>query len=453
MKSELGPLLSNSNKLDWRLEKADAQTIVIYQLNAGKAAVDKLRERLSASPRPHTLVLNRDPGVELGVPTLVLSANEWDEALALACDYFFPLPPKLKLLAVTGTNGKSTTVDLVLQLADQAGLKGFSIGTLGVRSAGHTLEEFGLTTPGPIQLRKILYDYGATSDFCVMETSSHAIEQGRIRGLRFQAAAWTSFSQDHLDYHHTMENYFAAKCGLLRYLAPGGALYVPVSQKKLLADLRPHSNVRATKAFSDEIKKELPAFFGASFNVDNLECAAALLTELGAAVDEVNWPKLVPPPGRFNVTSWDERLAIVDFAHTPDALENICRAIRQSYPGKKLTVLFGCGGDRDRTKRPLMGQAVARWADAIILTSDNPRSENPERIIQDIADGIRAFSSLTTEVDRPKALAEALGSLGKNEILLVAGKGHEDYIHIGQVKIPYSDQGVIDKFLEGMPHD
>lgn len=452
MKNEFLAALKAATKLEWRLEKSGPDTIVFYQLSAGQEPLQRLVERLAKVTKPMLLVLSRRPETQLNVPHLVMSGDEWTEGLITACDRFFPLPAHLSLLAVTGTNGKSTTVDLTLQLAAQVGLKGFSIGTLGVRAEGKTHEEFGLTTPGPIQLRQLLHAYGQSRSFCVMETSSHAIDQGRIAGLGFAAAAWTSFSQDHLDYHKTMENYFQAKSQILKFLRPGARLFVPHTQTELLHRLASSPQLSPTRVFAAEIRKLLPPFFGAVFNLENLACARELITTIGADESKFDWSRLTPPPGRFHVTAWNQRMAIVDFAHTPDALENICRAIRQSYPRQRLIVLFGCGGDRDRTKRPLMGQAVAKWADQIILTSDNPRSEDPDRIIQDIEDGIKGFSPLIKDSQRPRALQAALSKLQENEILLVAGKGHEDYIQIGQQKLPYSDQGEIDRFLEGNRH-
>jgi UDP-N-acetylmuramoyl-L-alanyl-D-glutamate--2,6-diaminopimelate ligase len=397
-------------------------------------------------------MLNQAPGAEIGVPYLVVNSGQWMKAQALACDSFFPLPKSLRLLAVTGTNGKTTTADLALQLGEQSGLKGMSIGTLGVRSQGKTQEEFGLTTPGYIQLRSILNNYGSDKDFCVMEASSHAIAQDRIHGLHFQAAAWTSFSQDHLDYHGTMEKYLEAKMKIVDYLNASADLFIPHRQKELAQKLMALKQLKPTEEIDPVIKKRLPPFFSAQFNLENLECAIHLIRSLNIELDKARWSELLPPPGRFFVQEWQGRMAVVDFAHTPDALDNICRSIRMSFPGRKLVVLFGCGGDRDRTKRPLMGQAAARWADKIVLTSDNPRSEDPQQIIEDIAHGIKNFSGLVIEAERPLAAQKALTELGPGEILLMAGKGHEDYIQIGQKKIPYSDSGEIEKFIRGNAH-
>ena len=436
-------LLKDIKQLDWRLESATHEQIVAYQLAAGESALLKLKERLQKK-KPGILLLSRDPGEELGCPVWIAKSEAWPKILDHLCHHFFPVPTELRMLAVTGTNGKTTTVDLVLQLGEAAGLRGFSIGTLGVRRAGQTLEEFGLTTPGQIQLRQLLSHYGADADFVVMEASSHALEQERVFGLRFEAAAWTSFTQDHLDYHGTMEAYFKSKEKIFDYIKPSGFVFAPAGQEELVQKLSSHKNFRAIVGFTEEQRRSLPVFFRARFNEENLSTAIALIGRLGVDTARLDFSTLLPPPGRFYIREWDGRTAIVDFAHTPDALENILRAVKDAFPSHHLIGLFGCGGDRDRTKRPLMGQAAAQFCDEIIVTSDNPRTENPEQIIQDIVRGIRSSASLVIEVDRPTAVRSALAKLRPNDVLVMAGKGHEDYILKGTTKVPYSDIAELD---------
>jgi UDP-N-acetylmuramoyl-L-alanyl-D-glutamate--2,6-diaminopimelate ligase len=435
--------LKKFTQLDWRLEEATAQTVVAYQLAADAVAQKKLQERL-AKNKPGLLILSRAPSFEVSCPYWVVKECQWSRLLHLVCEKFFPINRKTKLLAITGTNGKTTTADLVLQLGEMAGLVGFSIGTLGVRQKGKTLEEFGLTTPGQIQLRKILFQYGAKADFAVMEASSHALDQDRVHGLQFAGAAWTNFTQDHLDYHRSMEEYFHAKEKLVHYLAPGAKLFVPEKQSELVKKLSAQSVLQTLSPIT--VTQDYPAFLYSSFNQENLACALALAGCIVPNVNKLNLTKLLPPPGRFYVRQWQGRVAIVDFAHTPDALENILTAIRSSYPGCKLITLFGCGGDRDRSKRPLMAQAVDQFSDELIVTSDNPRTENPEQIIQDIVKGIK-LHPYTIEVERPVAVRTALAALQSGDVLLMAGKGHEDYILKGTVKIPYSDIEELDRFV------
>jgi UDP-N-acetylmuramoyl-L-alanyl-D-glutamate--2,6-diaminopimelate ligase len=439
-------LLKEIKQLDWRLENSTSEQIVAYQLAQGETALSKLKERLQKN-KPGILLLNRDPGEELGCPLWIAKPGVWPKILDYLCHQFFPLPAGLRLLAVTGTNGKTTTADLVLQLGEAAGLRGFSIGTLGVRRKGETLEEFGLTTPGQIQLRQLLSHYGNKSDFAVVEASSHALDQERVYGLLFEAAAWTSFTQDHLDYHASMDEYFKAKEKIFNYIKPNGLVFAPAGQVELTQRLSSKNNFRVVPGFSTEQQKILPVFFRARFNEENLSSALALVGQLGVDTSKVAFAKLLPPPGRFYIREWDGRTAIVDFAHTPDALENILSAVKEAFPQHHLIGLFGCGGDRDRTKRPLMGQAVAKFCNEVVVTSDNPRTENPEQIIQDIVKGIGSAASLVIEVDRPTAVRSVLAKLRAGDVLVMAGKGHEDYILKGTTKVPYSDIAELDGYI------
>lgn len=439
--------LDGARAVGWRLESAGFDEIIFYHLAEGDIAEEKLVERIPSDFRGK-LVLSRPPKIALDIPYYVVAEKHWMEGQRLACDMFHPMPTHLRLLAVTGTNGKTTTADLCLQLGEQAGLVGFSVGTLGVRSNGHSREDFAMTTPGYIQLRQIIAHYGAKSDFAVLEVSSHALAQDRVHGLVFAAAAWTNLTQDHLDYHGSMEKYEEAKMKIFEHLAPGAHLYTPSSQPWLVKKLSEKKSHKVTASLPQWVTEKLPTFFGTRFNRENLECAVELVRTLKVDEKSFHWSDLCPPPGRFYLREWANRKAVVDFAHTPDALENICRALKESFPKASLIVLFGCGGDRDKGKRPLMGAAVSRHADRIVLTSDNPRHEDPMAIIRDILPGIKSSVPHTIEPDRHKAVRQALDALQANEVLLMAGKGHEDYIQIGAVKHPYSDIEELDDFVK-----
>jgi len=191
---------------------------------------------------------------------------------------------------------------------------------------------------------------------------------------------------------------------------------------------------------------DLPLFFKTQFNKNNLEVAMAIIGNLYSHEVLKDFNKLIPPDGRFYIQGFKSNYIIVDFAHTPDALENICQGIRETFPNHSLKVLFGCGGDRDRSKRSKMAQVVARFADEIYVTSDNPRSEKPEQIIADIVIGLEG-KDFNTIVERPLAVQRAFSELKSNEVLLLAGKGHEDYILINGVKHPYSDIKQVDEFI------
>ena len=440
-----GLQLEDFKRLDWRLQKADNSTIIFYSLSETFEAENKLHKLLE-TVNLGLLLLNRLPTQKPSVAYVVIASEDWTPLQKEICDYFFPFPDGVKLIGVTGTNGKTTTTDLVLQIGGLLGKKCFSIGTLGVRGHDGTIEEFGMTTPGFIQLRKIFYDYGKNKDFVVMEVTSHALDQKRVFGLRFDACAWMNFTQDHLDYHKTMEDYFHAKEKIFEYLRPGVFVHVPSSQDELLKKLSHHLNIKRISL--DKIKNAIvPEAFKAIFNQENLSVALSLIEELYGLFPISQLEKITPPPGRFYVKRSNDRIAVVDSAHTPDALDNICSAVKKTYPDYKLIVLFGCGGDRDRSKRPIMAEVVCRYADEVYLTSDNPRTESPLSIIRDIIPGMGQSIPYKVIEDRTEAMHLALKSLGPKTVLLAAGKGHENYIIVGQTKYPYSDIALVEECL------
>lgn len=275
-----------------------------------------------------------------------------------------------------------------------------------------------------------------------MEASSHALMQQRMFGIVFDGAGWTSFSQDHLEYHKTMDAYFEAKSLIYKHMRESGKLFVPKSQNDLYEKLKLFPQTE--KAYT--LPENLPLFFSTQFNRDNLEVAHAIVESVFDTVLSVDYKKLSSPDGRFYIREFKSNYLVVDFAHTPDALLNICKGIRKSFPGYKLKVLFGCGGDRDRTKRPLMGAVVDELADVAYVTSDNPRSEEPAQIIEDV---LKGFTRIIPRkiVDRREAVKIAFSELKEKEVLLFAGKGHEDYILINGIKHPYSDIREVDEFV------
>jgi UDP-N-acetylmuramoyl-L-alanyl-D-glutamate--2,6-diaminopimelate ligase len=430
--------------LHWRSQDSNKNSLLFYKVGNKLSDEAVFHQRISNASYAH-LIINRTIQ-PMPVNCSVVNENEWPQLQKDCLDLIYPLP-SLRLIGITGTNGKTTTADLVLQLGHQVGKKGISIGTLGVRELGKTIVDFGLTSPPLIDLRKYLYQYGQDKDFCVMEASSHALEQQRLYGIQFDCAGWLSFSQDHLDYHKTMENYFSAKKLIFQHLKKNAVVFLPSEQKELIKKLS-----KEAISLAGGISADLPLFFQTQFNQNNLEVAAGIINFLFKSELHFDYQKLNPPDGRFYIKSYRSNYIVIDFAHTPDALENICKGIRKAFPHHQLKVLFGCGGDRDRTKRALMGEIADKYADDIYVTSDNPRSEDPAQIIQDI---IHGFIKNTPKViiDRPAAVKRAFESLNENEILLLAGKGHEDYILINGIKYPYSDIGEIEKLLKGKLHD
>jgi UDP-N-acetylmuramoyl-L-alanyl-D-glutamate--2,6-diaminopimelate ligase len=426
--------------IHWEAEKSDDHSVLFYKIGLGIDHENKFRERISKA-KFAWLIVNR-PIENLPHCSQIIVELHWPEIQQKIMDVLYPIP-HLKMIGITGTNGKTTTTDLILQLGHQIGKCGLSIGTLGVRTYGKTIEDFGLTSPSFIDLRKYLNKFGQDKDFCVMEVSSHALVQERFFGLTFDAAGWLSFSQDHLDYHKTLDEYFKSKCLILNYLKSDAFLFVPAEQEKLYQDVSQVSQ-KVKKALMTDL--ELPLFFKTQFNKNNLEVALTVIEVVFGQKLSIDLNKLNPPDGRFYIKKFKDSFIVVDFAHTPDALENISQGLKSAFPGFKLKVLFGCGGDRDRTKRPLMGQIVDKYADEIYVTSDNPRSENPEQIIEDIIKGIKN-KSYKKIINRPEAVKIAFSELESNQVLLLAGKGHENYILINGVKHPYSDIEEVEAFI------
>lgn len=426
--------------IHWTTQESDKDSILFYKIGKDEKAQKLFTERIDKA-QYGWLVINEDhPSRPMN--SSVIAEQKWPEIQKQILDILYP-QPDLKLIALTGTNGKTTTAELVLQLGELCGKKGFSIGTLGVRENLRTVLDFGLTSPSLIDLRKFFNRYGKNKDFCVLEASSHALIQHRLYGLKFDMGGWLSFSQDHLDYHQTMEEYFAAKALLFDYLKEGAKVYLPEAQSELFNKL---SKVTSRVAQAKTIEGKLPLFFSTDFNRNNLEVAVAIIEKTFNLSIPPVFDKIIPPDGRFYIKPYRSNYIIVDFAHTPDALDNICQGIRASFPHHKLKVLFGCGGDRDRKKRPLMGKIAETWGSEIYVTSDNPRSEDPVQIIDDIVAGMSS-GHIQKIVERPKAVETAFSELTENEILLLAGKGHEGYILKNGVKHPYSDIEEVEKFL------
>lgn len=426
--------------IHWKTQDSTTDSILFYKILPDEKAQKLFVDRI-ASAKFGWLIVNVDHPSR-PINSSVVAEEKWPEVQKEILDNLYPLPP-LKIFALTGTNGKTTTADLVLQLGELCGKKGMSVGTLGVRSNHKTILDFGLTSPSLIDLRKYLNIYGKDKDFCVLEASSHALMQNRLFGLTFDMAGWLSFSQDHLDYHKTMEEYFAAKALISNYVKDGGKIFVPSSQSDLFNKI---SAVTSKVQKARVIEQTLPLFFSTNFNRNNLEVALDMVENgLNIVVPDI-FHKIIPPDGRFYIKPYKTNYIVVDFAHTPDALDNICQGIRAAFPKHRLKVLFGCGGDRDRTKRPQMGKIAETWGNEIYVTSDNPRSEDPDQIIDDIVQGMSS-KMIYKITERPLAVQTAFSELKENEILLLAGKGHEDYILIKGVKHPYSDIGEVEKFL------
>jgi UDP-N-acetylmuramoyl-L-alanyl-D-glutamate--2,6-diaminopimelate ligase len=442
------------NSITTNLQKATKHDIVFYKLLGNEKAKENFFNRLS-KVNPGLIVMNT--GAEFIKQDNVIFVDE-DQFLLIQkilCDEFYPNKNKLKLIGVTGTNGKTTTVNLAMQISTMLSHPAISVGTIGVFDVnGQVGEDLESTTPSYVELRKLIYNLQDKYHAMFMEVSSHALDQNRLFDLKLDQAAWTSFSQDHLDYHKSMDEYFQAKLKIERkYLKETAKLLLPKAETEMNGKIQtdsPNTRFKVVPTLKELNISNYPLFYHSSYNQSNAELAIALNVELwGESLKEFDLNKIQTPKGRFSVVEIGETsMAIIDYAHTPDALLNIGKAIKEAFPKHKIIVAFGCGGNRDKTKRPLMGKAVSSFADRIMVTSDNPRDEAPEDIIVDIIPGITI--GYEAMVDRKKAIITCLDDMEEGEILLIAGKGHEEYQEIKGVKHPFSDFEIVLEYKKEM---
>lgn len=418
-----------------------------------------------AARRGAAAAIVEDPA-RSSVPAIVIRDSRRAAGIAAAAAYGHPARV-LQLVAVTGTNGKTTTVGMIRHLLHEDAAPAASIGTLGVLtgSRGDVLPGGrGLTTPGPVELQRLLralVDAGVTR--VAMEVSSHSLDQRRVQGVTFVSAVFTNLTHEHLDYHGTMDAYFAAKAKLVEYLAPDGVAVINADDASWERLAGEHRRVRfgleasALDVTAREIRYggdgsawsllaggerapvRLPLL--GDFNVINALGAAATAWTFGADANTIaaRLSTLPQVPGRLERLH-DAPTVLRDYAHKPHALESALRAVRPFVRGR-LIVVFGCGGDRDRAKRPIMGGIAEREADAVILTSDNPRTEDPERILDEIEAGMqRAHERIE---DRRQAIARALAMAGSDDVILLAGKGHETYQIRGTTTLPFDEREIV----------
>ncbi|MGH7449025.1 MAG: UDP-N-acetylmuramoyl-L-alanyl-D-glutamate--2,6-diaminopimelate ligase [Longimicrobiales bacterium] len=438
----------------WAGSSIDAHSYVRAAAQAGAAAA--LVERSAA---------------DAGIPQVTVSNGR--QAAAVAASMFYGEPEQsLRLAAVTGTNGKTTSVWVLRHMLSQREPSA-SLGTLGaiVEDGSMLPGTEALTTPGPVELARTLrqlVDRGVRS--LAMEVSSHALEQGRVHALRFDVAVFTNLTRDHLDYHGTLESYLAAKRLLVKLLKTDGSAIVNADDRawtgltreapeSLTYGIEHDADVMATdvELSAHGARFELHTPDGSArcvlpllgdFNVYNVLGAAAACLALGFTVHETAAAMATIPqvPGRLERISDEPCSVLRDYAHTPDALERVLTTLRPLTKGR-LIVLFGAGGDRDRGKRPLMGAVAELHADIAIVTSDNPRTEDPDAIIDEIEAGMSRPHVRVT--DRREAIAHALGIAAADDVILLAGKGHETYQVIGHEKRSFDERQVVSGMLRG----
>ena len=438
----------------------------------------------AASGKGATVAIVQDSS-RTRLPSIVVKDGRRAAAIAGAAAYGYPARD-LQLVGVTGTNGKTTTVNMLRHLLDDGAVtassdrtraapqggaitrvRSASIGTLGVLigSEGTPLAGGGgLTTPGPIELQRVfrsLIDAGVRR--IAMEVSSHSLDQHRIEGVFFDVVTFTNLTRDHLDYHGTMEKYFAAKAKLLDYLLPHGtvvfnmddpawgelktirrrvAFSARVPAEVHAADIRfgPRGSEFTLVLGADRVKVRLPLI--GDFNVLNALAAAASAFAIGVRAQHIadRLSSMPQVPGRLEVLR-ESPTVLRDYAHTPDALDRALDAVRPFAP-ERLIVVFGCGGDRDKGKRPEMGGIAERKADFAIVTSDNPRTEDPEAILDDIEKGMNRANHERIE-DRRAAIERALATANPADVIVLAGKGHEDYQVRGTEKLPFDEKLIV----------
>jgi len=436
-----------------------------YQAD-GHAYIDEAVEKGAAC-----LVVENDIG-QKKVP--VLRVENTRPVLAVLASRYFGEPAKgMKLIGITGTNGKSTTAFLIESICQASGEATGLIGTMMYRWKGHEIQA-DRTTPESIDIQRMfreMRDHG--TETVVMEVSSHALALDRVFGLNFRTAVFTNLSRDHLDFHETLENYKNTKAKLFKMLgekgvgilngddpaaewirkqAAGKTVLYGEDNTKVgyhIRDIRKDGQQTRFKLFYQDQSIDLITRLWGHFNIMNTAAAAAAGLEMNLNHDAIR-------RGIYQVASVKGRMegflapegfrVIIDYAHTPDALKNVLIAARE-ITEKRMIAVFGCGGDRDRGKRPQMGRIGSTYADEVFLTSDNPRSEDPESIIKDVLEGISTDKPVKVIEDRREAIRCALGQAKAGDTVVLAGKGHETYQQIGSKKIPFDDRIVAEECL------
>lgn len=442
-------------------------------------------ERAVALGAAALLVEEAPPQDVLGDAVAIVVSDSRRAMAPLAMRFFGEPSSELALVGITGTNGKTSTTYLVESILAAARLRTGLIGTVEIRYASERIPAVN-TTPESLDLQRTLRAMCTENvESVVMEVSSHGLELGRVSGCRFRVAAFTNLTQDHLDFHGDMQAYLASKALLFRKrMVPGGQAVVNVDDPSSAEIIRaaeesradivrctrvdaPDADVRLVDAEvriegtrarvvmpNGSVDLEVPLI--GDFNLENVVVACGIACALGIAPEHIARGVASCPqvPGRMEIVRGerdDDPIIVVDYAHTPDAVDKLLRAVRPLCGGRLITV-FGCGGDRDRAKRPLMAEAVAHTTDLAIATSDNPRTEDPEQILADVEAGLKGLDRVAPEeigartgqyavmVDRRSAIRRAVELAGPEDTVVIAGKGHEDYQIVGREKLPFDDR-------------
>lgn len=409
--------------------------------------------------------------IETAIP--VIAVADVNRLIGPVAVQFYGNPSAdIKMVGVTGTNGKTSCAHYIAQMLEHAGETSGLIGTVGNGLLGK-MSDASHTTPDAISLQKLLAELkqqGATA--IVMEVSSHALDQHRVAGVEFNVAAFTNLSRDHLDYHGDMESYGAAKAQLFTGMGvPHQVINIDDDYGARLAEITSGEQVRSfgetatadivannVRLSADGIKADISTPWGTlgldtgligRFNLSNLLLAIGVCGELGLKLTQIESAVnlISAVPGRMQLVQRRSPLVVVDYAHTPDALEKALNALTKHCQGN-LWCVFGCGGDRDTGKRPEMAKIAEQLSDRVVITSDNPRGEDPQSIIDMVLAGITKPDAVTTIALREQAITYAVAELKDQDVLLIAGKGHETYQEIKGVRMPFDDVAVANKALE-----
>jgi len=436
----------------------DGHNFIIQAIKQGAAAI--ICEKL-----PKT-------AISINSPVLVRVEDSHNALGKAASNYYERPSEKLKLVGVTGTNGKTTVVTLLFQLFRSLGFKAGLLSTIENRINEQTYSATH-TTPDPVKINELLNKMVAEKvHYCFMEVSSHAIHQKRIAGLHFDGAVFTNITQDHLDYHQTFKNYLYAKKALFDSLPSDSWALVNADDKNgkvMVQNTKARKHSFALQTASDFKTKIIEnRVEGLHLNIDQQDIwfklagrfnASNLLAVYGAAMlmqqdkQQIlsNLSMLDAAEGRFEVIKGKNVRVILDYAHTPDALKNVLETLRKSRTGKEqLITVTGAGGNRDKGKRPLMAGIAAEYSDKVILTADNPRDEDPEVIINEMLEGLdeSAQEKVLRIASRREAIKTACMLARKGDVVLVAGKGHEKYQEIKGVRYPFDDKAQIKQFIK-----
>ena len=400
------------------------------------------------------------------VDTLIVE-NTHDYLVDYLKDNYYDKIKNLKLIGVTGTNGKTTSSYLLWQALNKLGIKTSYIGTIGFYIS-EKVSELNNTTPDILDLYEMFIEsINEECKFVVMEVSSHSLVLDRVKGLLFDYAIFTNLTQDHLDYHKNMENYALSKQKLFKNIKENGVAIINSDDENYNYYLLENNNVTYGSKncdyqviefnndinnssfklkYNNEVIEYKTKLLG-KYNIYNLINAIIVLNKENISCENIKMviSELEEPPGRLEKIKLPLGTAIVDYAHTPDAVEKVISCVKEVCKGNVYTII-GCGGNRDKSKRPLMGDISTKLSDYVIFTSDNPRNENPSDIINDIVQQLDN-KKYEIEENREKAIFKGIQKLNKNDILLVLGKGHEDYQIIGNNKIHFSDKEIVLKYI------